>query len=496
MIAVLSLPAFGAEDLPYFKYRPSEPRVRWTDDKIWENNLAWQVSYRLEGSVFFLGGLEINPGSSDWRIVPGQTCYRSTKFAFQHAVDGDEIEICRLENEDKTTPPVSLNGNAIDLSGEITLAENSKHVLQVRLGQSLSLRISMKVPRIEIVDLILQDGARSVGYRFPPELRLLDFHFWDYSFPYPELFERRKLEDQAMYFSWKSSSGIELLRPFPTKNKWPIESERPRLKRPRTLGSYSDRLLFDLTTDKGKSLAKVENLESGKWNLRTVTVDDRTWTVDVLRMYPNEASVRGSLANGPSGNVAMLADLTVSRYFEKLPFSQNYDSWASHRFGSRVRAFSSVGSIGNSGFERPVALTSFSAEARMDLGKGLWNFDTKWGLLAGLTHFSVEESSQDYLGMGFYWARPLPVVFDKILNTVPYFRYPKYVDLDFTYLAFDERFGPVDPSWVLNLHGKMIFSKRWFFELGYGWTQLSLETKLTRRKLNFFSTTSGFGYLF
>jgi hypothetical protein len=270
---------------------------------------------------------------------------------------------------------------------------------------------------------------------------------------------------------------------------------RPQPLAKRTLGGYRSSLTFQLYEPKSGSFeVSAKDLTKGEWTKALFSRQGYDWHVGVLRMYPSEMSARLSTVTNLQ-DLSIFADVTASHYFENLGWG-NHDSFLTHRIGTRIKAFRSLTPLATGRSSEGVDVNAFTAEVRFDLKKGLWNFDEKIGLLSGFSDIGIGDTRGQFVPIGFYWARTLPRIFDDILNTVPMFRHPKYVDMDFSYLGFDNQFRPTNPGYVLNLHGKMMFSKTWFFELGYGWTRLDLRNEEKRRVLDLYSMTSGFGLLF
>jgi hypothetical protein len=106
---------------------------------------------------------------------------------------------------------------------------------------------------------------------------------------------------------------------------------------------------------------------------------------------------------------------------------------------------------------------------------GLWSRDETWGMMASFQSMSYAAFKGDMVGGGFFWARSMPRIFDDLMNILPIFRYPKWVDLEFIYYptfinkeSKPKNFGQGTGNWSLNFHGKLMWSKRIFGEAGFG----------------------------
>ncbi len=482
LLGVSSVKVWSAEtQFKYYEYRPSSPLMRWTGDESLRHDLAWKVSYRLSATELKVGGLKILTPKMVW---PDEGCKILNESRY------DSIRLCRRKT---TAPKLQLNGAEIAPSGELMLNEGMQYQFSAELIPDRLIEVSLKVPELDIVDLGMKQNQRRILYN----LKQMDASlggFWSYSFPAPEKLHFTAPSGKVGYFRWKSPAGIVMRRPLLTQSEWPMESLRPVVHLRRTLGSYNSQFKFKVfDSAKKEQVISSTGLESGFWNNQKMEMNGQTWEYRALRMFSSEASGRLSLVNGPDGGILMLGDATFSHYIEKFRESSTLDSFWSHRFGLRARGFSNLAGF-TSG--EKLNLTAFSGEVRVAVLPGLWNFDEIVGLQVGFSSITIEESKAKFGGVGFYWARPLPLIFDKILNVVPIFRYPKYVDLDFTNYDHHLGIGNFGQNFVMNFHGKMIFTERAFFELGYAWSRYEMEDDLRIRALDFFSMTTGFGYLF
>lgn len=119
---------------------------------------------------------------------------------------------------------------------------------------------------------------------------------------------------------------------------------------------------------------------------------------------------------------------------------------------------------------KSLALSSSNIDLRYRFRQGLWGRDETWGMLLGYTDQKVLGYRGTFMGPGFFWARSMPAIFDQILNVIPMFRYPKFVDMDFTMYLFamdPKKARPIN-DFVVNFHGKVMWTKSFYGEAGYG----------------------------
>ncbi len=140
-----------------------------------------------------------------------------------------------------------------------------------------------------------------------------------------------------------------------------------------------------------------------------------------------------------------------------------------------------------------------------------WNFDIKyrfqpglfevhptWGLVAGVWNVYHIRTDKRVFGLGLFYSRPLPKFFAWTLEWIPWFRYPKWMFLEYKHYFYS--FRETDQ---LGLSGSFRFSGRVFYTeqlfLQAGWEVKSLlinnpnEYSLSYR---FLSANLGLGWSF
>ncbi|MGE3760471.1 MAG: hypothetical protein AB7H97_22085, partial [Pseudobdellovibrionaceae bacterium] len=186
----------------------------------------------------------------------------------------------------------------------------------------------------------------------------------------------------------------------------------------------------------------------------------------------------GALAKTESGTEMLLIGEGSIAFWP-----ENILGWDNHyvsrqRWGFTGRFFQSFSSasIASSGDSEAraqlnkIKLVSNNFDVRYRFTPGVWGRDETWGALAGLSDQQVFAYKARFLGVGFFWARSMPQIFDNIFNIIPYLRYPKFVDLDFTYYPTALSTGTTPLlNFILNFHGKIMWTKSFYGEAGFGW---------------------------
>lgn len=220
---------------------------------------------------------------------------------------------------------------------------------------------------------------------------------------------------------------------------------------------------------------------------------------DVYRGFAGELSARmtGVLSNDMEA--VLLGELGGQYWFESLLGWQN--SWLSRqRWGLSAKYFQVLGILGKQ--EDKPSLNKFevvNADLKYRLTPGVWGRDASLGLMLSYQSLDLERYSAKMAGGGVFWARSMPSVFDQILNVIPIFRYPKWVNTEFIlYPLSMEDHTQLGVNMAINFQGKIQWWDNFFGEAGFGLKSFEFRDQIQRRRvgLGVAYGTMGIGYNF
>lgn len=230
---------------------------------------------------------------------------------------------------------------------------------------------------------------------------------------------------------------------------------------------------------------------------------------EMFKGYPRELSFRSSAVLGSGGKLLLNAEAAFNYWFEDL-LTWSDATLSRQRWGVSAKYFQSATPVQISNTIAPMKTLTFDLKYR--LRPGLWGRDESWGLLLGLNDFGYDIFQTKMLGLGFFWARSMPRLFDDFMNKFPFMQYPKWVDLEFIYYpvlisspGMSLNGLPVySGNWALNFHGKVMWTKSFFGEAGFGVRNVDMNREVSstlfvrRLRFQFASvyTTVGIGYQF
>lgn len=215
-----------------------------------------------------------------------------------------------------------------------------------------------------------------------------------------------------------------------------------------------------------------------------VAADGRTYKTytEIFKGYPREISARTSVIL-TEGSPVIMGEVAFNYWFEDiLGWSQYYIS--RQRWGISAKYFQSITNLVFKTYD--AGFTSSTIDLKYRFNPGLWGRDETWGLIVGTNTIKYDLFAGQFMGVGVFWARSMPRIFDEWMNAIlPLFRYPKWVDMEFIYYGTSMTGGVTaytvgqsrgTGNWALNFHGKLMWTKQFFGEAGFGMKVIDIKT--------------------
>ncbi|HEY8269471.1 MAG TPA: hypothetical protein VIG33_01175 [Pseudobdellovibrionaceae bacterium] len=220
---------------------------------------------------------------------------------------------------------------------------------------------------------------------------------------------------------------------------------------------------------------------------------------ELYKGFPREISLRLSGLIQASGQSVFMGETAYNQWFENLLGWTNY--WVGRqRWGISAKYFKSLTKLTVNAAKGTTAdLTVMNVDLKYRLVPGLWGRDETLGAMLDYQKIDFDKISAPMLGVGAFWARSMPKVFDDFFNFLPLMQYPKWVDMEFIYypLSMSSRVT-LESNFALNFHGKVLWTKNWFGEAGFGIKRYAIVDAQLRQKaaLDTFYGTVGVGLNF
>jgi hypothetical protein len=212
----------------------------------------------------------------------------------------------------------------------------------------------------------------------------------------------------------------------------------------------------------------------------------------MYRTYPGQISARISNTFTVTNEQLLSTEYNLQYWFENIFGLENY-YLSTQRWGIEAQAFQSLKKFNISDTESKYDNTSANIKYRFS--PGVWNYDETFGFILGYQNFSLLNERFPMAGFGLFWSRSMPRVFDDIINLVPFFRKQKWVSVDLTYYntSLDKDKRTKSSNYKLNFYGKMLWTSRFFTEIGFGMRAHDLEIKSTQTEIQFQTYYGVFG---
>jgi hypothetical protein len=219
----------------------------------------------------------------------------------------------------------------------------------------------------------------------------------------------------------------------------------------------------------------------------------------LYRGYSGEFSLRMAGVLSADLQLNLLGEAAYNQWFESI-FGWDNALLSHQRWGISLRHFAPLKTFkpkGSTGLPLTLRLTTFDLKYR--LSPGLWERDETWGLILGVEDIVINNIHGTFGGAGFFWARSMPEIFDTIFNWFPFMSYPKWVDMEMIYymspLSATVANGGT-PTYAVNFHGKILWTKAFFGEAGFGIKAYDYATTDETVRLSALYGTAGLGINF
>ena len=355
--------------------------------------------------------------------------------------------------------------------------------------------------RITVVDMVLNEETNQVeviGYG-PPPLGPIDRiarhgkDYWDFLNFMPTIGDFRQFwkatfpaQGGALYL--RGYGGAPFKQPF-VFDKLPRKTTRPRIHNLSPKSTYSRTVTLKGETTAAVSVASSQASakslsptsfeweflvrKRGEMNASEILIKDGDQTFhafhDVYKGFPREVSARVTGVVTNNLELVVLGELAGQWWYEKI-FGWDDTRWSHQRWGLNAKYFQSLAAIGGAGEGQSlIKLQVATLDLKYRLTPGVWARDHTLGLMLDAQQVVIEDYMAQMGGVGVFWARSMPKIFDRFFNILPFMRYPKWVDMEgmVYFLPLSAR-NQLGGNASVNFHGKILWTDRFFGEAGFG----------------------------
>lgn len=502
-------------------------KVIWANDINEEKRADWLSNLKDDDEKILRahyknswGILDIDPNAA---FLKNGTRFR---FCLSRVVTADErIRICsnlhvttrtgetiKVQSIDENkTPNVFIGKDRIGVRATVNFPEDRKIDVRVQFRSGATVALSSRPLQVQFLDVVLSSdketiiltgrGPKPLGKvkdlqvppnhfwsatgietqtiwqlsipRDPPTLRVLGA--WNVPFTYLINYEALPSEQDRVYINTRTGSGTY------------VDGARIRVLSPQGAKLRTSEIRVQNLPGGGKNEYRWNFAadDQGKNNKSQITIVGRgenakDWVAhyQLYRGFPYEVSGRLTGIVSADLETVVMGEVAAGAWFERI-FGMDSYYLSERRWGMNARYFRALQSFKFS--PDAEALSAFAVsniDLRYNLIPGIWNRDELFGLTLGSQMIDLGGLNANLGGIGAYWARTMPRIFDDIFNILPFLRYPKYVAMEFTYypMSFSNEVTP-GATYNLNFHGKLFWSPRFYGEAGFGIKQFNYVYK-------------------
>jgi hypothetical protein len=221
----------------------------------------------------------------------------------------------------------------------------------------------------------------------------------------------------------------------------------------------------------------------------------------IFRAHQSSVAASAALSTSEALSIVPGYNLYVEHWFEKIWDNSNYSF---QRWGVSANLYETMnGFKPNNRYTGK--LSPINADILYRLSPGVRPVQSSFGLGLRYLNFTVFQSTRNdivarLLGVGGFWHTAPQKLVDDIFNIVPFFRYPKWMEVSFFYYPLILSGQQLGLSFSWQLRGKMFFAKNWYLETSFNVNAVSFNQVVNNRSeklaLGTAHGTIGLGYLF
>ncbi len=221
---------------------------------------------------------------------------------------------------------------------------------------------------------------------------------------------------------------------------------------------------------------------------------------EIYKSHPSDFSIRISGLGSRYGYV-LFNEFNFNQWFERFLNLKNDDFFV-RRWGMSFKYFNSLNTMDipiEGEDDEKIGIRELRFDLRYRFTPGVWGYEETQGLLLSTQDFQFGPTHLPILGFGWFWARSMPDLFDRLFNKLPFMNYTKWVDMEIIFNHFS--LNPsvqIKNNMIINFHGKIYWEKNIFGEAGFGYKIIEFDDRQNEiyRKLFTFFGTLGLGYQF
>lgn len=456
----------------------------WWAKDFGVRDFEWGTDYSLEKGSFTIGNIEITAKDARFNRLKEGQCRRVSAPVSQIRGDRSLARFC-LRAKTGGKAQVLIRDQEVDPRGAVSFTPGTPLPMTLVFEEGRRVELFFDLPpwtlweasrdkvRNELIlkVQVSQDLKRPTG-------------FMGASLPARWDLEEIRIPGYETAIEKKGILGIRIIKVFEGFEKVPAEERRRQISK--AFAGYGDQVSGLYMDAEGDEV---------EWTTPPLSRENRQWIpfqekmrLQVVRAPNMEVGLFFSALFGPENEYLPAGEMNFQFFNEHL-WSKGVKAFDRQRFSWKAKGYRTLQSPKKSDVQ---GVTLISGEMRMAYQPGIWNLDDTWGGLLAVSSLEQGPVVQPSLGVGVFWARPLPEGLDFWWRRVPGFNFPKYVEFDASYSPVALSSRPLAaPLMQINARGKMWLGSNW--SLGAGLSFLSYQIQDGQLRQGFSTVSGHFG---
>ncbi len=202
----------------------------------------------------------------------------------------------------------------------------------------------------------------------------------------------------------------------------------------------------------------------------------------IFRAHKTSVSASAALSTSPTLDIVPGYNFTFDHWFEEI---WNTSSLSYQRWGIKGNIYETVkGFKPSENYPESISVLPINLDLLYRFSPGVKPVQSSFG--AGLRYMRFKlfrsissDIESELLGVGTFWHTAPQKIVDDIFNVVPFFRYPKWMELSFFYYPLIIGGETAGFSFSWQARGQMYFAKNWFLDASFNVNNIAFKrTKL------------------
>jgi hypothetical protein len=206
--------------------------------------------------------------------------------------------------------------------------------------------------------------------------------------------------------------------------------------------------------------------------------EDYFFSNRIFRAHKSAFSASAALSTSPTLDIVPGYNFTFDHWFEEI---WGKGSWSYQRWGIKANVYETIqGFKPKDDFPENISVLPINFDLLYRFSPGVRPVQSSFGVGLRYMHFKLfrslnEDVEAGLLGVGSFWHTAPQKIVDDVFNVVPFFRYPKWMELSFFYYPLIVGGQSAGFSFSWQARGQMFFARNWYLDASFNVNVISFE---------------------